>query len=302
MICIWKSVISIFIGAPTPYSLRPKCGGAFGIFSPGFCNFAKMRGRSYSPSPPRGYGRRGRSPSPRGHYGGHGRGDAPTSLLVRNLRQDCREPRGFGFVQYVDPADAVEAKYQMDGQVLQGRQLTVVFAEENRKKPTEMRFRERGGSVVLDSSKSIYPKEVMGIIKLLVEVVLMIEDGLLRVILDLLLHAMAGLDLSSRDYFSPPPKRRYSRSVSPLEKRYGRERSFSQSPLRGPSPSYNGLRSHSRTPVRERSPYGRRSLSRSPGGDHSPARGQSRRSPGRSRSPYHMDYPREPGRDGSPGH
>ncbi|KAI3743171.1 hypothetical protein L1987_60876 [Smallanthus sonchifolius] len=53
-----------------------------------------MGGRSYSPSPPRGgrYGRRGRSPSPRGRYGGGGsRGrDLPTSLLVRNLRLDCR--------------------------------------------------------------------------------------------------------------------------------------------------------------------------------------------------------------------
>lgn len=49
--------------------------------------------RSYTPSPPRGgYGRRGRSPSPRGRYGGGGgRGrDLPTSLLVRNLRHDCR--------------------------------------------------------------------------------------------------------------------------------------------------------------------------------------------------------------------
>ncbi|KAG9456394.1 hypothetical protein H6P81_000902 [Aristolochia fimbriata] len=129
-----------------------------------------MRGRSYSysPSPPRGYGRRGRSPSPRGRYGGRGR-DAPTSLLVRNLRHDCRgedlrrpfgqfgplkdiylprdyytrEPRGFGFVQFVDPADAAEAKYQMDGQILMGRELTVVFAEENRKKPSDMRARER---------------------------------------------------------------------------------------------------------------------------------------------------------------
>lgn len=55
-----------------------------------------------------------------------------------------REPRGFGFVQYVDPADAAEAKYQMDGQVLFGRELTVVFAEENRKKPSDMRARERG--------------------------------------------------------------------------------------------------------------------------------------------------------------
>lgn len=55
----------------------------------------------------------------------------------------CREPRGFGFVQFLDPADAAEAKYQMDGQTLLGRQMTVVFAEENRKKPTDMRVRER---------------------------------------------------------------------------------------------------------------------------------------------------------------
>lgn len=56
-----------------------------------------------------------------------------------------REPRGFGFVQFVDPGDASEAKYHMDGQILYGREITVVFAEENRKKPTEMRARERGG-------------------------------------------------------------------------------------------------------------------------------------------------------------
>ncbi|RXH93112.1 hypothetical protein DVH24_013688 [Malus domestica] len=50
-----------------------------------------MRGRSYSysPLPQRGYGRRRRSRSPRGRYGGRGR-DLPTSLLVRNLRHDCR--------------------------------------------------------------------------------------------------------------------------------------------------------------------------------------------------------------------
>lgn len=55
----------------------------------------------------------------------------------------CREPRGFGFVQYLDPEDAAEAKYQMEGQILLGRELTVVFAEENRKKPSDMRARER---------------------------------------------------------------------------------------------------------------------------------------------------------------
>lgn len=46
-------------------------------------------------------------------------------------------------MQYVDPDDAAEAKYQMDGQIFRGRELTVVFAEENRKKPSEMRARER---------------------------------------------------------------------------------------------------------------------------------------------------------------
>lgn len=55
----------------------------------------------------------------------------------------ARQPRGFGFVQFVDPADAAEAKYQMDGQLLLGREVTVVFAEENRKKPSDMRQRER---------------------------------------------------------------------------------------------------------------------------------------------------------------
>lgn len=67
----------------------------------------------------------------------------PLLLLVLPLFHHS-EPRGFGFIQYLDPADAAEAKYQMDGQVFQGRQLTVVFAEENRKKPQEMRARERG--------------------------------------------------------------------------------------------------------------------------------------------------------------
>lgn len=62
---------------------------------------------------------------------------------LKNEIACCREPRGFGFVQYVDPDDAAEAKYEMDGRVLLGRELTVVFAEENRKRPSEMRSRER---------------------------------------------------------------------------------------------------------------------------------------------------------------
>ncbi|BFG33402.1 hypothetical protein CerSpe_196760 [Prunus speciosa] len=255
-----------------------------------------MRGRSYSPSPPRGgYGRRGRSPSPRGRYGGRSR-DLPTSLLVRNLRHDCRpedlrkpfgqfgtlkdvylpkdyytgEPRGFGFVQFVEPADAEEAKYQMDGQLLQGREVTVVFAEENRKKPSDMRHRERAStrsgrnrdrrrspqySRSPRYSRSPPPRHTRSRSR-------------------------------SRDYYSPPPKRRdYSRSVSPpQERRYSREKSFSRSP-----PPYKGSRSHNQSP--DRGPSRSRSRSRS----HSP-----RRIDRRTRSPINEDYPREPNGDRSP--
>ena len=64
-------------------------------------------------------------------------------VLLLSLRSFlcCREPRGFGFVQYLDPADAEATKYHMDGQILFGPELTVVFAEEN--KPAEMRVRDR---------------------------------------------------------------------------------------------------------------------------------------------------------------
>ncbi|XP_027176034.1 serine/arginine-rich SC35-like splicing factor SCL33 [Coffea eugenioides] len=203
-----------------------------------------MRGRSYSysPSPPRGYSRRYRSPSPRGRYGGRGR-DLPTSLLVRNLRRDCRpedlrgpfgefgplkdvylprdyytgEPRGFGFVQYVDPADAAEAKYQMDGQVLRGRELTVVFAEENRKKPSEMRARERYRGQSYDRRRS--PPRYS--------------------------RSPFSSQTYSRtpDYYSPSPRRRYySRSISPRDRRY-RKRSYSRSPYGSRSRSWSRSRS-----------------------------------------------------------
>ncbi|XP_057507545.1 serine/arginine-rich SC35-like splicing factor SCL33 [Actinidia eriantha] len=209
-----------------------------------------MRGRSYSysPSPPRGgYSRRRRSPSPRDRYGGRGR-DLPTSLLVRNLRHDCRpedlrgpfgefgplkdiylprdyytgEPRGFGFVQYVDPADAEEAKYHMDGQILLGRELTVVFAEENRKKPVEMRARQRLSGRGSDRRRSL--------------------SGYSRS------PRYARSYSRSPDYYSPSPRRgHYSRSISPRGRKH-RERSYSRSAY--------GSRSPSRSPIRSRSPEG----------------------------------------------
>ncbi|KAK6151865.1 hypothetical protein DH2020_014500 [Rehmannia glutinosa] len=215
-------------------------------------------GRRYSRSPsPRGYGRRYRSPSPRGRYRSRAK-DLPTSLLVRNLRHDCRpddlrepfgefgplkdvylprdyytgEPRGFGFVQYVDPDDAAEAKYQMDGQIFLGRELTVVFAEENRKKPSEMRARDRirrRSSPIGYSRSPRYRRSYSR-------------------------SPRRGRTYSrSPSYYSPSPRRsHYSRSISPRGRRY-RERSYSRSPY--------GSRSLSRSPIRRS-----RSWSRSPEG------------------------------------
>eukprot|EP00250_Pteridium_aquilinum_P008003 c17598_g1_i1 orf=334-996(-) len=143
----------------------------------------RRRSPSYSPPPRRGRRRSpSRSPSPRGRY--PPRREPPTSLLVRNLPKSCRaedlrapfkrfgqlrdvylprdyytgEPRGFGFVQYLDPLDAEEAQYHMNRQILYGRELTVIFAEENRKKPNEMRSKERqrGRGLSADDGRSYY--------------------------------------------------------------------------------------------------------------------------------------------------
>lgn len=54
-----------------------------------------------------------------------------------------REPRGFAFVQFVDPYDASEAQYHMNGQIFAGREISVVVAAESRKRPEEMRQKTR---------------------------------------------------------------------------------------------------------------------------------------------------------------
>ncbi|XP_021803517.1 serine/arginine-rich SC35-like splicing factor SCL28, partial [Prunus avium] len=94
---------------------------------------------------------------------------APSGLLVRNLPLDARpedlripferygpvkdvylpknyytgEPRGFGFVKYRYAEDAAEAKQQLNHSVIGGREIRIVFAEENRKTPQEMRTTTR---------------------------------------------------------------------------------------------------------------------------------------------------------------
>ena len=45
----------------------------------------------------------------------------------------------------MNPEDAEDAQYEMDRTMFNGREITVVFAEENRKRPEDMRARERYG-------------------------------------------------------------------------------------------------------------------------------------------------------------
>ncbi|XP_028759864.1 serine/arginine-rich SC35-like splicing factor SCL28 isoform X1 [Neltuma alba] len=97
------------------------------------------------------------------------RSPAPSGLLVRNLPLDARpedlrgpferygpvkdvylpknyytgEPRGFGFVKFRYAEDAAEAKQQLNHTVIGGREIRIVYAEENRKTPQEMRMNGR---------------------------------------------------------------------------------------------------------------------------------------------------------------
>ena len=62
-----------------------------------------------------------------------------------------QQPKGFAFIEYETPEMAQEARDEMDRFVVRGRELEVVFAQERRKTPNEMRGRvvpelgERGG-------------------------------------------------------------------------------------------------------------------------------------------------------------
>eukprot|EP00249_Psilotum_nudum_P021579 c28159_g2_i3 orf=267-1232(+) len=185
----------------------------------------RHRSPSYGSPPRRGYGGRGRSP-PRGRYSG--RKDAPTSLLVRNIPRESRpddvrirferfgsikdvylpkdyytgEPRGFGFVQYFNPVDAAEARHRMDHQMFNGREITVVFADDNRKKHGDMRtkgwLRGRAGYGGRQRSP----------------------------------HYAHSRSHSPRFRSRSPRGRRHSRSYSPAP-RQGRHHSRSPSPTRG---------------------------------------------------------------------
>lgn len=51
------------------------------------------------------------------------------------------QPKGFAFIEYATPMMAAEARAEMDRFLIKGRELEVVFAQERRKTPNEMRGR-----------------------------------------------------------------------------------------------------------------------------------------------------------------
>ncbi len=119
----------------------------------------------HSDSGPRGGGGGGDRRGGRG--GGGPEGPPGVSLLVRNIAPDIttadlqnafgrigvirdvyvprdyhsQQPRGFAFIEYATPEMARDAKNEMNRFVIKGHEIEVVFAQERRKTPGEMRGR-----------------------------------------------------------------------------------------------------------------------------------------------------------------
>lgn len=118
---------------------------------------------------PRGGGDRDRPGPPPGRRDGRRRDEGPpgVSLLIRNVSPDIttedlqiafgrigeirdvyiprdfhsHQPKGFAFIEYASASKAAEARDEMNRFVIKGRELEVVFAQERRKTPNEMRGR-----------------------------------------------------------------------------------------------------------------------------------------------------------------
>jgi len=56
-----------------------------------------------------------------------------------------REPKGFAFVEFRSEREAEDARRNLDGVRIDGRDIRVVFAQERRKSTDQMRERERCG-------------------------------------------------------------------------------------------------------------------------------------------------------------
>jgi len=117
-----------------------------------------------------------------------------------------REPRGIAYVEFDDEATAEEARIKMDGQQLDGSTVDVQFAEGERKKPQDMKRKDRRGG------RSPY------------------QDRGRRSS-----RSRSRSPPRRRTSRSPPSRRRYSRSPSPPRRRYSRSpspprRRYSRSP------------------------------------------------------------------------
>lgn len=69
-------------------------------------------------------------------------GDVRDVYIPRDYHS--QQPKGFAFIEYASPDMARDARDEMDGFSIKGRDLEVVFAQERRKTPNEMRGRASG--------------------------------------------------------------------------------------------------------------------------------------------------------------
>ncbi|KAJ0034661.1 hypothetical protein Pint_24997 [Pistacia integerrima] len=233
----------------------------------------RSRSRSYSPRrrsrSPRVRGRKRYDDEPRRSYGDR-RSPGPSGLLVRNLPLDARpedlripferygpvkdvylpknyytgEPRGFGFVKFRYGEDATEAKQRLNHTLIGGREIKIVFAEENRKTPQEMRLSTR---VRYDRRKLVDMEEAIGGHHQgppdadIVLTPAHLQQGMAQASNDDIdTSFLAGKkDHRDRDgYRSPRRSRSVSRSPSPRDERDYR------SNQRSPSPRENGRSFH----------------------------------------------------------
>lgn len=76
-------------------------------------------------------------------------GDVRDVYIPRDYHS--QQPKGFAFIEYATAAMAAEAREEMNKFLMKGRELEVVYAQEKRKTPNEMRGRvvdgkfEQGG-------------------------------------------------------------------------------------------------------------------------------------------------------------
>ncbi|KAI0213301.1 Serine/arginine-rich splicing factor 10 [Lamellibrachia satsuma] len=139
----------------------------------------------------------------------------PVTDAYMPLDYYTRRSRGFAYIQFEDPRDAEDAMYNLDRTRFYGRELEIEFARGDRKTPSQMRVKERGGRRSPQYSR----------------------------------HDDYGDGRRRRSYrsYSRSPRRGRSRSRSPRRKSYSRSRSRSRSYGRHRSPSFKRSRSFSRS-------------------------------------------------------